>query len=135
FGTTAPKYIFEASRDYPFSPWKLTGAAIYLKESPHSASDREAARRYFASWRGRIIGILAGGPGGAADDVGASLICANTEDGPADRILVELADTNGYRSGKLAGKAYVPGGGSAVDVAVQTRDRLLWPLLVAVAGV
>jgi hypothetical protein len=132
-GNSGPKYVFEASRDYPFTPWKLASGSIYFTPPPRSPIEREAAQRYLASWRGRIIGILAGGPSAAADNIGAVLMCANGEDGPADHMLVDLAETNNFQSGRLIGKANVPGG--AVDVTVQTRDHLLWPLLVSALGV
>jgi len=132
-GTGGVKYVFEASREFPFSKWGLAGAAIYLTPPPHPGAEQEAARRYLANWHGRVLGLLSGGATAGSDDMGAALVCANRDDGPADRILLNLADTNRFRSGKLTGKAAVPGG--TVDVTVQTRDRLLWPLLLAALGV
>jgi hypothetical protein len=125
------KYVFTASRDFPFlTKWQLEDASLRLRPEPGvPGSNFSQLVRHERVPLG-LVTLVQTTP---APDVSAVVLWA-AGDCCTDRIPLELDGLSPWLAGKLTGKLTLPDT-QEVDVEVQTRDWVFYPLLVIAGGV
>jgi hypothetical protein len=122
--TAQTKYALTASRDVPFTNWRIEQSL--LLRCPLPADVVTQARH-------ELLGVVHAAGAGAGMDTSAVIRWgANSAARPAEIPLdIELSR---WSSAKMSGQLTLPDGQTR-DVVVQTSDRVIYPLLVILAGV